>query len=746
MWLVPGTTNEIELSTDSAGQDIVGLMPSTTEGATHLLYVGNTSNYLQFDSVTGVNGTNNQITIDTTAATGGAGVQLTSAASLNGVQVTYERLVAYNANTPVTLSTAQLTAYTNYYESEAQYRAVTGVSGGDLQFGSDPGFTAGDEVTFTSGGSNIAGLTDGYNYYVVADGSSGVSLSSSPTGSAISLTLANGATTLTGAPGLQLTANSASLTAYVQSAVTAIEQQDTQEYHTLNAVWGAVGNINSSPEVNGVLTQYSPDIYDPNFSYSASTTQIQQVALEVNTSPITVGTTTYAAGQAVYVGTNVFTTGQAVVFNADTSVTGGGIAGLTSGSTYTVTEISGNAGWIALSNSMGVITLGALTGTDNYFVSSTVNDPRLHQSATQVNGNEIYIGTNAFTNGQAVVYNAASNGGISGLTNGSTYYVIEIPNSVTDNTNSGWISLASTSGGAPITLGAQGALTGNNWFSDGDVFSQNAAWSAAQLQNSINVNILAPKDVSSTQAYIQNPVITANNIAVIAKNGNIGSNDGYLYFNLPLENLTTADEIAIAAAQRQDITFYSGPLVNGLPTGNVISLDYYTVSGVSGGNLQFGSNPGFTAGQEVVFTSGGSNITGLTDGGTYYVVADTSSGVSLSKTQGGAAITLANVATLTGTPNLQPTGYQSVAIEQNWNVEFKTTAKGTVYFSARRSTSAPNRRSTSTRCSPTARSQLTAMTGSRTPATAQPPTSSIHPETSLSKPDRAGSDQPPIRF
>jgi len=41
--------------------------------------------------------------------------------------LTYERLVAYNANTPRDpLSTALFDGLHHYYESEAQYRAVNG--------------------------------------------------------------------------------------------------------------------------------------------------------------------------------------------------------------------------------------------------------------------------------------------------------------------------------------------------------------------------------------------------------------------------------------------------------------------------------------------------------------------------------------------------------------------------------------------------------------------------------------------
>lgn len=615
-------STQFYLSTDAAGKDVVALAPSlaNTPGVTQGFYVGNTSNYIEFDGVAGVTAPNSTTSGGVSTANE---ITVASTTGLTGQQVTYERLVAYNPNYVVTLSQAQIAAYTAYYTSEAQYRSVTGVSGGNLQFAGNPGFVAGDVVTFTSGGSNITGLNENQTYYVVSDqavsvngkpdGSYAVALSATPTGPAISLALANGATTLTGTPGLQFAANSASLTAYVNNAIATIEAQNTQEYHSLNAVWGSVGNINSSPEAGGVLTQYSADIYDPNFSYSASTSQIQQAIASLNTTPITVGATTYAAGQAVYIGTNVFASNQAVVYHADSS---NPIIGLTNGSTYYITELAGNNGWIALSSTAGgpAITLSGLTaGTDNYFVSSTVNDPRLHQSATQVNGNEIFIGTNAFTNGQAVVYNADPNAGISGLVNGTTYYVIEIPVSATDNTNSGWISLSATAGGTAITIITQGALTGNNWFSDGDVFSKDASWSATQLANNLNVNILAPKDVSSTQALIQAPCITANSIAVIASGGNIGSNEGYLYFNLPLEGLTTAEEIAIAAAQRQDITFYSGPLVNGQPTGSVISLDYNSSKGQSAPSLS---------------------------------------------------------------------SAESVAINQDWNVEFKTSAMGTVYFSA----------------------------------------------------------------
>ncbi len=54
----------------------------------------------------------------------------------------------------------------------------------------------------------------------------------------------------------------AALTTYVSNAITTLQNQETQEYHTLNQTWGQVGNIDSGGN------HYDPGIYDPNFSYN----------------------------------------------------------------------------------------------------------------------------------------------------------------------------------------------------------------------------------------------------------------------------------------------------------------------------------------------------------------------------------------------------------------------------------------------------------------------------------------------
>ena len=253
------------------------------------------------------------------------------------------------------------------------------------------------------------------------------------------------------------------LTTYVTNAITTLEGQRTQEYHTLNEAWGRVGNIDSGG------AHYDPGICDPGFSYSAS-------------------------------------------------------------------------------------------------------DPKLHETfgASAVSGSTIDLGVNAFTTGEAVVFEGggatgAANGN---LVNGNTYYVIK-------GSNPNDVSLAASASdadlGIAITLGTIGGS--GNYLSDGDVLKQRASWSQSQLQNSFNASILAPKSTGSTQFGTATD-ITGRNVYLSASNS-IGVSNGTVNVNLPLsDSLDTATKVALAAAEPEDITFYTGSNA----TGSVIDLN-------SGGNL-----------------------------------------------------------------------------------------------------------------------------------------------------------------
>src|SRR5262249_12317844 len=116
-------------------------------------------------------------------------------------------------------------------------------------------------------------------------------------------------------------------------------------------------------------------------------------------------------------------------------------------------------------------------------------------SSVDPTGIYIDLPRNVFTTGQAVIYHA-NGGSVAGLTDGNTYYVVVNPN------NPAVIGLDASSTDAASTtptLIALGAVTGTgNYLSEVDVEAQRAAWSQSQLQNSINLSIIDPRDFPST--------------------------------------------------------------------------------------------------------------------------------------------------------------------------------------------------------------------------------------------------------
>ena len=333
-------------------------------------------------------------------------------------------------------------------------------------------------------------------------------------------------------------------------------------------------------------------------------------------------------------GINSFTAGETVVYEAGA---GSSVAGLTAGNTYYVIASASNANEVSLAASAedaaagNAITLGAVTGSNNnLFFSNAAGGPTiLHGTFGQsaVANNSINVGVNAFSTGEAVVYEAGANGSVAGLTSGDTYYVIK---SASDPNE---IGLADSAGdaalGNALTLGAVAGST--NYLSDGAVLSQRAVWSTAQLENSVNSSILAPKTGGSTQ-YETYTDITGRNIYLTALNtptnkstGNIGVSGGTLTINLPLtDSLPQAEQLALAAAMPEDVTFYTGldgtgtAITNGhlsnaesLTVNNVKSVDIVstgTVDFVAAGNVNVGTTGGLvlekvSAGGEVRLTT-----------------------------------------------------------------------------------------------------------------------------------------------
>jgi hypothetical protein len=664
--LAPGQTyyvqvidgTHIELTTDAAGTSVVSLQAasSSSTAVTNMLYsggAGTASNTLLFNStssevatsvnysITGVNGSSNILTFSSdpglaagqqvtyisggsniagltngqtyyvlsdssssvtlSATEGGTAIQiaLPSGSSLTGTPelqvanlitvastsgftsgeaVTFERILpAYDSSYIATLTAEQLATYTAYYTSEANNSAVTGVSSNTLTFGDDPGFSAGQEVIYNSGNSNIAGLTSGQTYYILSDSASGVTLAATSSSSqAITITLANGATTLTGNPSLQLTGQS--LTEYVSGAIQTIENQQTQEYRTLSATVGDVGNSADAVSLYCPISGVSSG--NLTLSYNPGLTVGQQV--------------TYASS-----GSNIsgLTNGQTYYVVSDSATSGLSLSATEGGKAIQITLASGST----LTGAAGFTFTGGANIYDPSF-SYNASGSTLHQTfgSSAVSGTVITVGANVYATGQEVVYNSGStsnnSASVAGLTDGAAYYVI--------NLGGGQIELASSaanaSHGTAITLGQVTGTT--NSLSDADALTANAVWSTNQLEYSVNYNLLDPKDISSTVAATQAPNISAKNVTIVTKSGSIGSNDGSITVNLPLtgDNLTTEQEIELASALPQDLTFYTG--TNG--TGMVIPLTGGSNALADAGSVVVSLNRGI-----IVAASGVINIT-----------------------------------------------------------------------------------------------------------------------------------------
>ncbi|OQX64175.1 MAG: hypothetical protein B5M56_00340 [Desulfococcus sp. 4484_241] len=198
-------------------------------------------------------------------------------------------------------------------------------------------------------------------------------------------------------------------------------------------------------------------------------------------------------------------------------------------------------------------TYGNITATYDDTWTYDVDDVTLHQrfGAAEISGDTIRVGTHVFTTGQAVVYHSGG-GEITGLVDGETYYV------AVDADDPELIGLAATQEDANAgTLISLTHVSGSDhYFSDGDVLVQRGVWSESQLKNSISASILRPKSVPGSSTTIEDPNVVGNDVALVAS-GRIGVADGQVDINLPLSDALTDDEkLALAAAEREDVTFY----------------------------------------------------------------------------------------------------------------------------------------------------------------------------------------------
>src|SRR5690606_14024321 len=201
-----------------------------------------------------------------------------------------------------------------------------------------------------------------------------------------------------------------------------------------------------------------------------------------------------------------------------------------------------------------------------------------------LDGTTFSVGANSFAIGQAVLYSSQGGEAIDGLEDGQVYYVHKASPEATA------ISLAATRAdalagtnligvdgsaatGEAHTLSGLATLDGTgsgerHSLSEAGALARNAVWTIDQLQNTINESILRPKAVSGTTATTEEANIVGNTITIVSAGG-VGSVDSDpVVVNLnDLSSLTNEQQIALAGAERHELTFYTG--LNG--TGSVIA-------------------------------------------------------------------------------------------------------------------------------------------------------------------------------
>ena len=361
------------------------------------------------------------------------------------------------------------------------------------------GFSDGDEVTYTvpaAPASALGGLTGGTNYFVVGSTTNTIQLAATSGGAAINLT-ANNSLTIDGDDA-----------AVVDTAADKIVEANTfsnGDYVTYDNGGGVdIGGLTSganyyivgatSSEFQLSLTSGGAaiDLTDNN---SVTVDATDATVVDVTTDVITIA--------------NTFTDGEIVTYD-----NGGGtdIVGLVSGTDYYIISASATDFQVSLTSGGAAVDLTALgTGTAHVFrqdIGSThdfrvdvgaghelarVNFGNLEQTVDGLNNANYFDGSNAsvvdvandkiiiantLTSGDYVTYNNGGGTDIAGLTDGSSYYVV--------NATGTEFQVSLTSGGPAINLTAVGTGTSHDF--------RNA--STGRDDHAIIVTLIDPNDDS----------------------------------------------------------------------------------------------------------------------------------------------------------------------------------------------------------------------------------------------------------
>ena len=284
-----------------------------------------------------------------------------------------------------------------------------------------------------------------------------------------------------------------------------------------------------------------------------------------------------------------FEDGDEVIYNVASSPAYA-IGGLTDGNTYYI--VSKTANTFKLSATSGG------TAIDLTFPTVTVD---ADDAAVVVLASDKVVIANTFTNGDYVVYNNGGGADIGGLVNNQSYYIV--------SASASEFKLAATSGGTAIDLTAKTKLTFD-------------------------------ADGAGVVDYTNNKIVQANTFS---------DGDEVLYDiggGTAIGGLTDATNYFVVSSSASEFSLAatSGGSAIDLTAPTNATIDGEDTAVVDVTNDKFVVANSFTNGDEVVYSNGGgTDIGGLTDGSTYYIISASASEFQLSTTSGGTAVTISAI-------------------------------------------------------------------------------------------------------
>tara|TARA_R100001509_G_scaffold127950_2_gene81386 strand:- start:1165 stop:5547 length:4383 start_codon:yes stop_codon:yes gene_type:complete len=542
-------------------------------------------------------------------------------------------------------------------------------------------FTNGDAVTYNNGGgTDISGLTNDASYFIVGASSSEFQLSATLGGAAIDLT-ADPTTTIdpngiaTSATSVAVTVASGTL---YGGGTGNIFYLDGVANPSLTLIQGTTYTFDVSDGTNGGHPFRFKDALGNTFAVTASGTEGTAgatVTLTVPTSgtmPASYYCTVHGAGMGNLVTTVTAAAANGPIDYATETITiashglsdgnevtysnGGGtdIGGLTTGTNYFVVSASTDTFKLSATSGGSAINLTAPSGslgTNHSFeldIGSThvvrldigsshelkrINFGNLDQTVTgllpQTNpvtvnaddtsvvdvANDNIVIANTFAANTKVRYSNGGGSDIGGLVNDTDYFVL--------GSSASQFQLASISGGTAIDLTAPRNLT-----FDAD-----------------NASII---DVTNDKIVSTNNFVTGDN--VIYNNGggvNIGGlTSGTSYFvvsasSAEFQLATTSGGTPITLTANNEVTFDAD---NASVNKSVTITDSTDTAVVDATNDKIIISNTFTNGEQVTYSNGGgTDIAGLTNGTTYFIISASGTEFQLASTSGGSAIDITGV-------------------------------------------------------------------------------------------------------